>query len=90
MPHTPGPWGAVHAGVESERGAIANCAFEGYEGCWRELDEMYANAHLIAAAPDLLLACEEVARILRERGMGGWETRLLGIADAAIAKAKGA
>lgn len=39
------------------------------------------------AAPELLEACQEVARILRERDMGGWEARLLGIVAGAIAKA---
>jgi hypothetical protein len=45
------------------------------------LDEQQANARLIAAAPDLLAACIEVA--------SGYSTRGSEMARAAIAKATG-
>ena len=63
--HTPGPWYAVGAWVEHEKDDVAdicNCDPEsmsqGHLG--RSYDEMAANARLIAAAPDLLKACEAI------------------------------
>ncbi len=64
MKHTPGPWRA-YQGEETKRGrtryywAVAPAV----GGRIAELDDPFpasdeANAHLIAAAPDLLVACE--------------------------------
>ena len=49
-----------------------------------------ADAHLIAAAPDLLAACVESLRLLRNGSDDGYsDERIDGILSAAIAKAKG-
>ena len=60
---------------------------------WHEAQkEMLANAHLIAAAPDLLAACKDVAAWLREfddRFAHPTQTAMRAICDLAIAKAEG-
>jgi len=48
-----------------------------------------ANAHLLAAAPDLLEALEQAADYLAEFFEEGREHRVIKLADAAIAKAEG-
>ena len=68
MPHTPGPW---HTGTDEDGhvvynesgGFIADAGLDdGDEG------EEAANARLIAAAPDLLAACQEIFdRLNRKR-----------------------
>ena len=64
MKHTPGPWE-----VDKETGEItANLSVLGiiygaddFPCCEEDIDEEYkANARLIAAAPDLLEACNEI------------------------------
>ena len=66
--HTPGPWtvsdthpsdGWMGWNVKGGRAYI--CAV--VDGC-QSVDENYANACLIAAAPDLLAACETAKRFL--------------------------
>ena len=72
MEHTKGKWEAVNTsgallGVRNKDGFICFLSFptryptqaERYE---KELAEMKANARLIAAAPELLAACEWTAR----------------------------
>lgn len=94
MGHTPGPWG-----YDAERREIFSDTDE--HGCgWIALvlgndsnerrlppGEQAANANLIAAAPDLLAACEELLIYL-----GDWddmENETCAAARKAIAKAKG-
>lgn len=101
--HTPGPWFIPKYGDIDEAEinfthpngktyTIAK-AFSGLGG--NDFKEQHANAHLIAAAPDLLEALEEIAQ-----GMGAYNVDPLehannvieeakSIARAAIAKAKG-
>ena len=102
MTHTPGPWKATFTsitarGVRAERGFVCflpkpmhySGQDERYEN---ELEENHANALVLAAAPDLLEACEA---ILAWCGTGDgkyflpltppWKAGLL----AAIARAKG-
>lgn len=53
MKHTPAPWYFSNEGVLRVRAKDDDeviCSYAGYENCERE----YANANLIAAAPDLL------------------------------------
>jgi hypothetical protein len=58
--HTPGPW--------SFETGTGRGAWIGRDGSWSALacgdddETAVANAHLIAAAPDLLNACEEFVR----------------------------
>ena len=60
MKHTPGPWNRIiadgytvrHPQIYSDTGPVANATWLG-DG---RLDELNANARLIAAAPDLLEA----------------------------------
>ena len=84
---TAGPWyvGATRRTNEdvlaSDGPIIANAL--------RRKDEREANAHLIAAAPDLLAALIECEDLLAELATGGAENPELEIVRAAIAKATG-
>ena len=73
--HTPGPWKVVGLSVISDSGIICNPPSG-------PIDELEANARLIAAAPDMLEALEMSVRYLE-----GWPAQDWAIA--AIAKAKG-
>ena len=100
--HTPGPWR-----IDDEQrdfriladGAAAPVAF--ISRLYREdLPPALANARLIAAAPDLLAALENLAAsmdagtakilILDDEAYGGWRHGNIDSARAAIARAKGA
>ena len=101
--HTPGPWTVG-------KGALADCVMAGdppqvIAETWyaaRKGSEIRANARLIAAAPDLLVACEAglkaleaIVTGLQESGKSGWEGSLsweqneMAAMRAAIAKARG-
>lgn len=66
--HTPGPWRADssenNAGVEESWGDVMAVGFA-VATIWQDTErldiEASANASLIAAAPDLLAACEMIA-----------------------------
>jgi hypothetical protein len=98
MEHTPGPWTlgedkGTHVDIESSQGRVAHAIGKGKEG--------WANAHLIAAAPDLLVALETIQFQLGGAGgygveeitdVGAWQynaRNAIQTARAAIAKAKG-
>jgi len=99
--HTPGPWIATdvpHVQTDTARvgflTTVADCRIGGHSH-----DEMVANAHLIASAPDLLKQLEDAAHwlkdlslIARREGNTGLATRVTEQASkayAAIAKARG-
>lgn len=99
---TPGPWEVKPEEVDKPyirirgtqlggRFKVANVLTPVYEGVpVREANETRANAHLIAAAPELLEAlqlCEEFMSLLPSTGFDGL-ARIEG-ARAAIAKALG-
>jgi hypothetical protein len=97
MPHTPGPWHrnirkdgkypTVYAG-RNKHVASASAIYDDkgqFDGA-----EVEANIDLIAAAPDLLAACEAALSLLNNIGKGNWAQTPAGDAlRAAIAKAKG-
>ena len=63
MGHTPGPWEVAMPGEVDEHYAVLDgfghtASVYGYP---EEAASAFANASLIAAAPDLLAACEAVA-----------------------------
>lgn len=89
--HTPGPW-------------VAICPAEGWDGWWVEAaGEQHiaevtgyqsdpvrrANAHLIAAAPDLLAACEAALEAIRGDADIDWMLNVERQLRTAIAKARG-
>ena len=86
---TPAPWYFSNEGVlrvRAEEDDVVVCSYAGYE----YFEEEYANAKLIAAAPDLLEAlqlCEEFMSLLPSTGFDGL-ARIEG-ARAAINKALG-
>ncbi len=94
---TPGVWSRhprSHAAVINEQGVlVANCG--GHASNLRDQGELIAeqeaNAHLIAAAPELLEACQALLEATTEDGMT--EAMLLGcaieMAGNAVAKATG-
>jgi hypothetical protein len=77
------PWS-----IHDNKGRRFEIHFGTYGECVAEVVHTEADARLIAAAPDLLAACEELV------SMGEPEdeiaARILAKAEAAIAKAKGA
>lgn len=92
--HTPGPWSIItsetcdlYAGIESDDFSIVVIGYPeddddgGVRG--KTPEEAMANAHLIAAAPDLLESLERVVAIADRN------TVEFNAAKAAIAKAKG-
>ena len=64
MEHTKGNWKEVGAFVMSENNSVDICSTCSIN-CL-PLEEQLANARLIAAAPNLLAACEELANIFPE------------------------
>ena len=99
MGHTPGPWEVVDSpriGPEIMAAAEQNkplheririCHMRWTDGLNEQVEaRLLANAHLIAAAPEMLVACQ-MAR--EELVFGGdWETARTKI-EAAIARARG-
>jgi hypothetical protein len=81
--HTPGPWVADGVCINGPDGMIGECGF-GLRGD----PEMQANARLMAAAPDLLAACERAKECLDKFGLD-WLGKGPDPLEAAIAKAKG-
>ena len=90
--HTPGPWTLQNGTVLGADGVGVTRPFERFDGA------ASANARLIAAAPELLAALQEIAiAASRQQGSGGdvfdFQDRLRECGDkarAAIAKAGGA
>jgi len=73
MKHTPGPWEVTHGlnegYIASESQGFVPIRTPFREGVHKHNDpEVIANAHLIAASPDLLAAAEKAAEYLRSVG----------------------
>ena len=92
--HTPGPWNIGWGLVwNAARGITSRVSGEAWK--WKNKDgfesESKANARLIAAAPDLLEACEDALASLDALAEEGIieEGKEAGTLRAAIAKAKG-
>jgi hypothetical protein len=88
MSHTPGPWMWDGTRLISEDGEAV--VYECYQDIFEteHLTLTSADAHLIAAAPDLLAVCEDLPRVLVH---GSTQERLAAAKAvmAAIARAKG-
>ena len=95
--HTPGPWNCNHSSASghdivcSENSPTDVCVISWWDKTTGEID---ANAHLIAAAPQLLEALQTTAANLRSwkaANGGGIKTfdSWLEVVEEAIAKAKG-
>lgn len=87
---TPGPWHVIKKG-----NAVG---YANYEVAWSDDNELVAdviyekaNAHLIAAAPDLYAACEKVAHLNPDAGeVGeGMLRQIVELARYALLKAEG-
>lgn len=100
--HTPGPWTVASNGDDGARvnafATVAWCptsAAFGVDGSQViSADEAEANARLIAAAPELLAACEVFIEAERRAEVNGREgfglyTEAMSAARAAVAKARG-
>ena len=104
--HTPGPWYVADGGDVVAAGTVVAILVDTHGSQLRsaevlsvrgiDSDTRAANARLIAAGPDLLVACVKMRKYLREiievtTSPGTLETlRIeLGIIDSAIAKATG-
>lgn len=80
MGHTPGPWvvgGASGNEGEAREIVAASRTIAWSASTWDEdegdvvTEEDDANAHLIAAAPELLAVCREMAEIIHAMSEGG-------------------
>ena len=81
--HTPGPW----AVEDLKHRYRLRCSIEATDGSLVGESYEEKNAHLIAAAPELLEALENLLKV--HEGEGGTQHHAGDIARAAIAKAKG-
>lgn len=93
MKHTPGPWTQLdqeHAISIVSAGIVIADVFKPDDNCVSPpMSETLDNARLIAAAPDLLKALEEVARWDEESGIEDeWPVVMENVRQA-IAKAEG-
>jgi hypothetical protein len=97
MTHTPGPWRIgrkpyfVAAGAKG-RTSIAHCIWTGSDASQAtnpSFEEAIANAHLIASAPELLAALENMVKVQGGEGEYDSELAYFEQARAAVAKAKG-
>lgn len=82
--HTPGPW-RYHgkSRILGPKGSIGNVFASGITHY-----ERASNAHLIAAAPDMYEALEELERLITDQGFP-YEGHMLTTCRVALAKAKG-
>jgi len=94
MKHTPAPWIADNG--DSELWGIfqkQDCNGIAYlcepNGELLRENEAEANAHLIAAAPELLEACKQALRTLEARGVDIYSDPRYLLVKQAIAKAEG-
>jgi len=89
--HTPGPWEASQYSqwaISSDNGHIAKVY--GADGTHQTPEQARANAHLIAAAPELLAALEAAKAYMEDPYPDGDDlSHVLTRAGAAIAKARG-
>jgi hypothetical protein len=95
--HTLGPWSVSPVG-RSVYGHRSEVSYDGSPYTPRICDcifggkgdeQLAANAHLIAAAPELLEALEMIHRVMIQRNIGEDEREVADAAWAAIQKAKG-
>jgi hypothetical protein len=91
IPHTPGPWivGPLFEIRALPIGRKARIVAQALMGAGITFEERAANAHLIAAAPDLLAALKNLVRKIERDNLS--TTAGMGTAKArtAIAKAEG-
>ena len=93
--HTPGPWAYIvpdvhvvrHPQIYSDFGPVANATWLGEN----KLDQLNANARLIASSPDLLealiMCCQSMSSVLPD--FNPFDQAAYDKARAAIAKATG-
>lgn len=84
MNHTPGPWGVQGHGNDADV-YVADKEIVAWVGDPFDKKETEANAHLIAAAPDMLAMLEEI----RECAYRWSEIRTVEQLDKVIRKARG-
>ena len=97
MTHTPGPW-AFRKGTEesqpsycvhSKKTGDVILTFDHDQYGYGNEQEVESNAHLIAAAPDLLEALSEIIAAWHKSTTGAIRTDIITRAEDAINKAKG-
>ena len=91
--HTPGPWQTARSGYGERLWTVY--ADMGSDIVTVALEASEANAHLVAAAPDLLFACQDALSFVRYALATGTDTpdgarRLEDLLRAAVARATGA
>lgn len=98
VPHTPGPWRAVSGDDDPQYGevefaCVEHPRYDAIEICTSRygatVEEHFANARLIAAAPDLLAALSQIVRAVKYTSGVSLDFAVQE-AEAAIAKVEGA
>lgn len=94
LEHTPGPWKVLDAAVYTLDSSVRICdpfdamCFSGSKEKLFSIDEREANAHLIAAAPDLLMALRSI-EYLTSGKPSAFKENISVLARRAIARAEG-
>ena len=100
MTHTPGPYKIITADLGDDFACIVPVEIHAANGTvvsqsgglapdneeWRS-EELFANAHLLAAAPEMLEALEAMVEMVEMNGLG--KRYALDLAASAIRKARG-
>lgn len=92
MEHTPGPWETCQGRRKHREARFITAGFDRYVGKVYGHDDqpVEANARLIAAAPDLLAACEAALQaLLTMPSSYGQDQIEVPALEAALAKARG-
>jgi hypothetical protein len=63
--HTPGPWSVQPGSSNPLIGSAEYTVAEVLDDCFPDTEQQQANASLIAAAPDLLAACEKAEAFVK-------------------------
>lgn len=92
--HTPGPWTRrhgqhVYAGASASEAGRLLFAAAPNSGTREELDESFANARLIAAAPEMLVALKLALPVLESHNPHRYSGDCVDAVRFAIAKAEG-
>ena len=94
MNHTPGPWKRIAIGgngrqvISSGHGWLVELPKRGEPETDLQAQQLEADYDLMAAAPELLAACQEAYRLMKN-SPGNWESQTAEMLYEAISNAEG-